>query len=232
MKASFRFSPLGRQRLAELDRVLEDRYHALEELLGNQSDPLDEAIYIILSFQTDLRRFRETWSVLKSAFSRWDDVAEVPVNDLAEVLRVGGLHRQKAQVIRRLLRTVKNQFGELSLDALREMADEDAERVLTKLPGLSWKGARCILLYSLDRQVLPVDVNTFRILKRTGVIPISTVYRRLSVHNAIQEATEPSRRRRLHVNLVLHGQKTCLPQSPSCGNCPAAEICLKKGMRG
>ena len=141
MKVSFRFSPLGRQRLAALDRVLDDRYHALEELLGNQIDPLDEAVYIILSFQTDLRRFRETWSVLKAAFSRWDEVAEVPVNDLAEVLRVGGLQRQKAQIIRRLLRTVKSRFGEFSLDALREMPDKDAERVLTRLPGAVVEGS-------------------------------------------------------------------------------------------
>lgn len=230
MKIPFRFSPFGRQRLALLDQVLDDRYDALEELLGNQNDPLDEAVYIILSFQTNLRRFRETWSALKTAFLRWDEVMQVSVNDLAGVLRMGGLHRQKAQIIMRLLRTVKAQFGELSLDALREMSDKDAERVLTKLPGLSWKGARCILLYSLDRQVLPVDVNTFRILKRTGVIPISTVYRRLSVHNAIQKATEPSRRRRLHVNLVLHGQETCLPQNPHCDRCTAADICLMREM--
>lgn len=230
MNVPFRFSPFGRRRLAALDRILDDTYQASEELLGNQSDPLDEAVYIILSFQTNLRRFRETWSALKAAFSGWDDIAQVSVNDLAEVLRAGGLHRQKAQIIRRLLRTVKDQYGELSLDTLRVMPDKDAERVLTKLPGLSWKGARCVLLYSLDRQVLPVDVNTFRILKRVGVIPISTVYRRLSVHNAIQEATEPSRRRRLHVNLVLHGQETCLPQEPHCDNCPAADVCLKRGM--
>ena len=43
------------------------------------------------------------------------------------------------------------------------MNDADGERLLMRLPGLSWKGARCILLYSLRRDVFPVDGNTFRV---------------------------------------------------------------------
>jgi endonuclease-3 len=213
-----------------LDPLLHDAYGAPELLLGNQVDPLDEAVYIILSFQTDLSRFKETWQTLRSAFPCWRDVEDASVEEVAAALRLGGLHRQKARAIKWLLRAVHRQFGKLSLDALREMADGEAERVLTRLPGLSWKAARCVLLYSLDRKVFPIDGNTFRVLRRTGVIPLSAVYRRLSLHDAVQNAVDPSLRRRYHVNLVVHGQKVCLNQRPLCGACPAATLCPRRGL--
>ena len=230
MTPRFRFPPHGRERLHELDCLLHEAYGAPEGLLGNHVDPLDEAIYIILSFQTELHRFKATWQKLRSAFPRWRDVEVASLDEVSAALRQGGLHRQKARAIRRLLWAVRRQFGELSLDALRERADDEAERLLTRLPGISWKGARCVLLYSLDRRVFPIDGNTFRVFKRTGVIPAFAVYRRLSLHNAVQDAINPELRRRYHVNLVVHGQEVCLPQRPRCGVCPAATVCPRRGM--
>lgn len=226
----FRFPPHGRERLHELGRLLHLAHREPEELLGNQLDPLDEAIYIILSFQTDLPRFKETWQKLRSAFPRWSDVEAAPHSEVSAVLQPGGLHHQKARAIKRLLAAVRRRFGDLSLDALHDMADMKAERNLTRLPGLSWKGARCVLLYSLGRKVFPVDGNTFRVLRRAGVIPISAVYRRLSLHDAIQAAIDPDLRRQYHVNLVVHGHEVCLPGRPLCDACCAASICPRRGL--
>lgn len=231
MSRGFRFSPGGRARLLHLDKLLEEAYGAPEALLGNHGDPLDEAVYIILSFQTDLPRFQETWRELRAAFPSWEDVERARRCDVARTLRAGGLQQQKAQTIEALLRAVRRQFGELSLTQLAGMNNERAERILTRLPGLSWKGARCVLMYSLNRRVFPVDGNTFRILKRAGVIPLTAVYRRQSLHDGLQYAMPEDRRRPFHVNLVVHGQRSCLPVGPRCGNCPAAAICKKCGVR-
>ena len=230
MTAGFRFAPGGRQRLLLLEDLLDSAYGAPESVLGNQPDALDEAVYIILSFQTDLPRFKTTWLSLRAAFPRWDDVERASTGEISEVLREGGLHRQKAKAIKRLLEAVRHRFGGLSLAALRTMDDADAERVLTRLPGLSWKAARCVLLYSLRRDVLPVDGNTFRILRRTGVIPHSSVYRRKALHDAVQAAVPADRRRPFHVNLVLHGQRACLPGIPHCGSCTALPVCRRRGL--
>ncbi|HVM00508.1 MAG TPA: hypothetical protein VM324_14540 [Egibacteraceae bacterium] len=230
MTAGFRFAPGGRQRLRLVDDLLDAAYGAPEAVLGNQANALDEAVYIILSFQTDLPRFRKTWQSLRSAFPRWEDAEGASVDDIAAVLRAGGLHRQKARSIKDLLAAVRDGFGKLSLDALHELGDAEAERVLTRLPGLSWKGARCVLLYSLRREVFPVDGNTFRILWRAGVIPRSAVYRRRSLHDTLQAAVPADRRRPYHVNLVVHGQLVCLPATPRCGICPAVDACQRRGL--
>lgn len=220
------------ERLAKIDEVLEDAYETPERELGNKNDPLDEAIYIILSFQTDLARFGSTWSRLRLSYPTWEAVERAPTPKIAAVLREGGLHRQKARTIQRLLSEVRDVTGKLSLDVLRSMNDSDAERLLTRLPGLSWKAARCVLLYSLGRQMFPVDGNTFRILKRAGVLSRRAVYRRRALHDALQAAVPASRRRALHVNLVVHGQRTCLPRSPQCAPCSLVTMCPRIGLRG
>ena len=230
MNSGFRFAPGGRERLLLLDEVLDSEYGAPEYLLGNQLNVLDEVIYIILSFQTNLIRFQETWRSLRLAFPRWEDANRATVDEIAGVLRAGGLHRQKAKAIKRLLGAVDDEFGKLSLDALREMNEAGAERVLTRLPGLSWKGARCVLLYSLQRDVFPVDGNAFRILLRTGVLPKLTVYRRRQLHDTLQTAVPAGRRRAFHVNLVVHGQRVCRPVAPRCGTCVALGNCPRRGV--
>jgi endonuclease III len=226
-------SPLrrgARERLAELDHLLEKAYGTPEAALGNKDDPLDEAVYIILSFQTDIARFGATWSRLRSTYPTWEALERAPTRQVAGVLREGGLHRQKARTLKRLLAEVRRIAGEQSLKMLEDMGDEEAERVLTRLPGLSWKGARCVLLYSLGRNWFPVDGNTFRVLKRTGVLRSTAIYRRRSLHDALQAAVLPSRRRALHVNLVVHGQRTCLPLIPQCSRCPVRSVCAMNGV--
>lgn len=226
-------APLRRRvtdQLVELSELLDRAYEAPEGDLGNKPDPLDEAIYITLTLQTDLRRATMTWARLRAAFPTWDQLATARTARVASVLREGGLHRRKARTIKQLVATVKNLTGELSLTLLRHMTDTEAERFLLRLPGFSWKTARCVLLYSLDRDVFPVDSNTFRILKRIGILASSAVYRRRSLHDTLQGAVPEASRRAFHVNLVVHGQRTCLPHAPRCGGCVVRLTCAMRGV--
>ena len=213
------------ERLTQMDRLLAATYRTPESALRNKSDPLDEAIYIILTFQTDIPRAKETWGRLRNKYRTWSAVEKAPRGELERVLRPGGLQKQKAASIKALLREVRRLNGSLSLDFLHRLSTEEAERILLRLPGLSWKGARCVLLYSLRRHSFPVDVNTFRILKRIGILRLTAVYRRKSLHDELQNAVRGPRRKSLHINLVIHGQRTCLPRSPKCSVCPIRSIC-------
>lgn len=221
----FRLPSSARRTLHELDRLLDAAYGTPESELGNKEDPLDEAIYIILSFQTNLDRAKQVWEELRAIFPAWELLARAPLRRVVRTLSTGGLQGQKARTIKSLLRAVERQTGSYSLDILRALDDREVERFLLRLPGLSWKGARCVMLYSLGRAVFPVDGNTFRILKRVGIIGRGAVYRRRALHDGLQDLVEPSRRKPLHINLVVHGQRVCLPRRPKCGECPARAIC-------
>jgi endonuclease III len=222
----------ARAKLKVVDRALDGEYQEAEQELGNMPDPLDEAIYIILSLQTNLTRLRATWASLRASFPKLEDLERATPKRIARALRSGGLQQQKARTIKRLLRQVRTLTGGLSLDQLRLASDEEAERFLLCLPGLSWKSARCVMLYSLGKCTFPVDVNTFRIAKRIGVVPRDAVYRRKSFHDALQDAVPPERRKPLHVNLVVHGQRICLPVKPRCAECAVAQVCDSYRSRG
>ena len=217
-------------RMHRIDCALDAAYGTPEQELGNQVDPLDEAVYVILSFQTDLPRLRTTWKDLRAAYPTWRRLQRASLPAVASAIRAGGLQAQKASRIRSLLSAVEEQTGSLSLACLHDMNDSKAERILTRLPGLSWKGARCVMLYSLGRPSFPVDGNTFRILKRTGVIAETAVYRRRELHDSLQRLIPAPRRRPLHVNLVVHGQKTCVPGVPYCPDCPLYKFCPRVGL--
>jgi endonuclease III len=208
------------QRLA---RVLEATYGTPD--LGNLPDPLDEAVYIILTYQTDLDRARTVWHHLKARFPTWAAALESPQDSLEQILQPSGFQRSRARLIRSLLAVVRQRWGQLSLRSLYPMTTESAEAELRALPGLDIKGARCVLLYSLGRPVFPVDSNAFRFMQRYGVIAPAAVYRRVATHDGLQELVAPAQRHRLHVNLVVHGQQTCLPRNPRCPGCPLRRTC-------
>src|SRR5262245_57948466 len=122
MKTLARLPRLATLRLAQLAERLQQAYGAPEETLGNKRDPLDEAVYITLTLQTDLARAALMWDRLKAAFPTWDAVAAARTTRVAEVLRQGGLHRQKARTIKRMLLAVQEHAGEYSLCSMHQMS--------------------------------------------------------------------------------------------------------------
>jgi endonuclease-3 len=209
--------------MARLADALERAYGTPD--LGNHADPLDEAIYILITYQTDLARARGVWTALKQRFPSWTSVLEAPADVLRELLRPAGFQTARAVLIRQLLRAVVTRWGEPDLRALAKLSTAGAETELRALPGLDIKGARCVLLYSLNRPVFPVDSNTFRFMQRFGVLGEESRYRRRATHDDLQSRVSPADRYRLHVNLVVHGQRICLPRKPKCPDCAVRRSC-------
>ncbi len=212
-----------RRRMQRLARIFERVYGTPD--LGNLADPLDEAIYILITYQTDLERARAVWAELKARFPLWRDVLSAPAAELERVLRPSGFQLSRARLIRSMLQVVRRRWGALSLQALEMLDSERAEVELRALPGLDIKGARCVLMYALGRAAFPVDSNVFRFMRRYGVVASSARYRRKSTHDELQDLVAPSDRYRFHVNLVVHGQRTCVPRNPRCGSCVVQRTC-------
>lgn len=217
-----------RRRMHRLTTVFSEIYRTPD--LGNLPDPLDETVFIVMTYQTTLERARAVWRVFKTRFPTWQSVLDARAETLEEVLEPGGFHRARTALIKRLLLIVKQRCGSLSLRTLEYMTDRAAEAELLALPGLDLKGARCVLLYSLARAVFPVDSNIYRFMQRYGVLAESARYRRKATHDRLQELVAPDDRHRLHVNLVVHGRTTCLPRNPRCSVCVVRRTCPSRAM--
>ena len=110
-----------------------------EDRHGNLDDPLDELIFIILSGQTEEYSYVRTYKALSESSPTWDYVRQQSTDEIAAVIKHGGLQNKKARYIKGALEKIEADFGELSLDGLEEMSDEEAIRYLESLPGISAK---------------------------------------------------------------------------------------------
>lgn len=191
--------------------------------LGNVADPLDELIYIMISTMTTGPSFQRVFASLKSRFHSWSHALEAGVRPVKSALRPAGLSAMKARNIILLLRQIRDRFGKVNLTGLRRMSTSEAERFLISLPGVGVKTARCVLMYSLDRPVFPVDTHCLRIASRLGWIAAKRLSPSVADH--LQSLIPPPLRHDLHVAMVAHGRAVCKAITPLCTECALRRYC-------
>jgi endonuclease III len=192
--------------------------------LGNKKNPFNELLYIILSSRTPPEVYQDTYRSLRREFKTANSIAEARPEYVAETIEQGGLHSKKARAITEIASELKETYGRVTLAPLKGMETEEAEKFLTSLPGVSTKTARCVLMYSLNRPVFPVDVHCYRVSRRLGWAPSGVDLTKRRV-DELQAGVPEHLRRDLHVGMVLLSRHYCRPKNPRCRECPILEFC-------
>jgi endonuclease III len=187
------------------------------------SRPLDMLIKIILSQATSDTNSDRTFAALKARFPTWDDALRARTSTVADAIRSGGLANQKADVIKGLLRQIKDRHGTLDLDFLHDLSAEEARKYLSQFRGIGPKTVACTLLFACRKEVFPLDTHIFRILRRVGLIPQKCSDAR--AHQLMDSIVPAGKFYSFHVNLVRHGRAICRPRDPLCERCPVVEYC-------
>lgn len=167
--------------------------------------------------------FNRVYDKLKSKITRWEELLTIRLSVLRNIIKEGGLSDQKARRIIKIIKRVEQDFGRVSLYPLHKMDDVSAETYLTSLPGVGIKTAKCIMMYSLNRQVLPVDTHVWRVARRLELIAKSVPYS--IVHQKLEEVVLPEDRYSFHVNAISHGRAVCIALRPKCIECCLKSIC-------
>ena len=190
--------------------------------LNNKSDPLDELVFILLSQMTGSVSYERVYDRVKSAIPDWELLIEFPVSELENLITGAGLFRHRATRLKQIAKRLSKDFGKVSLDTLFDYDNEDAQDYLMSLPGIGVKSAKCVLMYSLDRQVLPVDTHTARVAYRLGLVSSNEP---LVVDKELSLVVPPKLRFDFHVNAVAHGRAICKARVPKCNNCVLLSQC-------
>lgn len=186
-------------------------------------DPIAELVLTVLSQNTSDSNSGRAFVQLMRRFESWDAIAEAPEETIAEAIQVGGLARQKAPRIKRILGEVKKRSPGWDLGFLSEAPLDEARGWLRSLPGVGPKTAACVLLFALNRPAMPVDTHVERVAKRLGIIPANATGERA---HALLEAWVPSELfYPFHMSLIKHGRRTCHARRPRCGACVLAPEC-------
>jgi len=203
--------------MAEIVDRLEAAYG--KAVLRTRRPALDELVLTILSQNTSDRNSEHAYARMRERFPTWEDVRDAPEAELVEALRPGGLAVQKAPRIQAALRDLDR----LDLEWLGGLPADEAMRWLVALPGVGPKTASCVLLFSLDVPVMPVDTHIHRIALRVGLIPAGTTAD--AAHALLTEMTPPDRMLEAHLLLIRHGRTTCTARRPRCEECVLLDLC-------
>jgi len=188
-------------------------------VLRTRRPALDELVLTILSQNTSDRNSEHAYARMRERFPTWEDVRDAPEAELVEALRPGGLAVQKAPRIQAVLRDL----ARLDLEWLGGVPADEAMRWLVALPGVGPKTASCVLLFSLDVPVMPVDTHIHRIALRVGLVPAGTTAD--AAHALLTDMTPPERMLEAHLLLIRHGRATCTARRPRCEECVLLDLC-------
>lgn len=194
--------------------------------LGNPSNPLDDVVFIILSNRTTPTLSIAAYRALK-AYGPWSRIAKASTTRVARLIARAGLSQKKARWIRALLHELTVAFGRPTLRPLAAMPAQQQLDFLCGLPGVSVKVAKCVMMYTLGAEVLPVDVHVHRIATRLGW----TNQRRADASSDELEILIPPKARfRFHVDAIQHGRAVCRARAPRCNACCLSAICARVGV--
>ncbi|MGB5286850.1 MAG: endonuclease III [Ignavibacteriaceae bacterium] len=184
--------------------------------------PIDALIATILSQNTNDKNSYQAYQNLKKKYKSWQKLADAPRKKIEQTIRVAGLGKQKSATIKIFLTTLKKNNVSLNLTDLNTLPDEEILNDLTSIKGIGVKTASCVLLFSLDRNVCPVDTHVHRTLNRIGIIKTNTPDKTFEkINGKLPEGIA----HQFHTNLIKLGREICKPSKPLCSVCPLLKIC-------
>ncbi len=193
--------------------------------LGNKDDPLDELFYIMMSLRTTYWSFERTFDAFAARYRPWDRLLSAKLVDVAAALKEIGFSQVRARTFIQIAKTLSKSTGAVSLGFLRGMPREEAERALLALPGVGTKTARCVMMYSLGHDIVPVDTHTARVATRVGLVPPQTSEDLEPLNAEFDAVTPAGLAYDLHTNFVAHGREVCTHRSPACERCVVLVLC-------
>jgi len=212
---------LKKEKAFEVHRRLE-KFYGLR-VNSDPADPIEELVVTVLSQNTnDVNRDKAYVELIKQ-FPTWEDVMAADEEDVIKAVRIAGLANQKGPRIQNILRQIKDERGELSLEFLREYDPDDASKWLTKFKGVGPKTAAIVLQFALEIPAFPVDTHVYRITGRLGLRP-----EKMSVekaHKHLEGLFDPDTYYAAHLNIITLGRQICKARKPKCEGCPLQDIC-------
>jgi endonuclease-3 len=183
------------------------------------SNPLELLVATILSAQcTDVR----VNMVTKALFRRCrtaDDYADIPQEELEEIVRSTGFYRNKAKSIRGMGAALAERHGG---EVPRSIGE------LSALPGAGRKTANVVLgnAFGINEGVV-VDTHVGRLSLRLGLTGNSDP---VKVEQDLMKLFPREQWTLLSHWLIWHGRRRCKARNPDCASCELRALCPRESL--
>jgi len=191
----------------------------------SEKDPMSMLVDIILSHRTKDEQTAAAYANLLKLFGSWEMVRDAPTAEVQAAIANVNWPEVKAPRLQAIMRQITEERGSLNLDFLRQLTIEEAAAWLNRFEGVGPKTTACILLFSCQMPLLPVDVHVHRCAIRLGLIGKKVTPE--AAHLLLQ-ALLPDDARSIydfHKALLRHGQRVCVYERPRCQQCPLTDLC-------
>jgi endonuclease III len=191
----------------------------------SKKDPMSMLVDILLSHRTKDAQTAAAYDSLLKRFGSWEAVRDAPTNEVQDAIANVNWPEVKAPRIQAIMRQITEERGNLDLNFLRDMPVDEAAAWLNRFEGVGPKTTACVLLFSCQMPILPVDVHVHRVSGRLGLIG-----KKVSADNAhpLLQALLPNDARTIynfHKGLLRHGQRICVYDHPACARCMITDLC-------
>ena len=191
----------------------------------SKKDPMSMLVDILLSHRTKDAQTAAAYDNLLQRFGSWEAVRDAPTNEVQDAIANVNWPEVKAPRLQAIMRRITEERGELNLNFLCELPVEESAAWLNRLDGVGPKTTACVLLFSCQLPILPVDVHVHRVSGRLGLIG-----KKVTADNAhpLLQALLPNDARTIynfHKGLLRHGQRICVFERPQCNRCAITDLC-------
>jgi len=203
-----------REVLNKIEISLEGEAH-LDELAKKKQDPFKILISTILSARTRDSNTRNATERLFAKYNTPQLIAEAPIDELEELVKVSGFYKVKAARIK--------EVSKILFDDYESKVPADFEELIN-LPGVGAKTANCVLVYAFKVPAIPVDTHVHRICNRLSWTQAKNPEQ---TEKTLKKIVPKKLWIKINPVFVRFGQQICLPIRPKCNNCPISDICPK-----
>ncbi|MBV6652653.1 MAG: endonuclease III [Mameliella sp.] len=203
------------QKVKAITEILESLYPEVPVPLDHK-DPYTLLVAVLLSAQcTDERVNRITPLLFERADNPYD-MAQLPVEEIRDIIRPCGLSPRKSVAI--------SELSSILLDKYNGEVPHDMD-ALEALPGVGHKTASVVVSQAFGEPAFPVDTHIHRLAYRWG----------LSTGKNVQKTEQDLKRlfpkdlwNKLHLQIIFFGREYCPARGHDPNVCP---ICSKYGRK-
>ncbi len=201
--------------LAILDRYVPDPQIPLDH-----TDAYTLLIAVLLSAQCTDERVNKTTPHLFELADNPHDMAQLPVDQIREIIKPCGLSPAKSKAISKLSQILVDKYGGRVPDSFE---------ALEELPGVGHKTASVVMTQVFGKPAFPVDTHIHRLAYRWGLSSGKSVDQ---TERDLKRLIPQDRWDKVHLQIIYFGRQYCPARGHDWRKCPVCSKYLRRELRG
>jgi endonuclease III len=189
-----------------------DKYFPDPDIPLDHKDPYTLLIAVLLSAQCTDERVNKTTPELFSLADNPFDMAQIPVDEIREIIKPCGLSPAKSKAISKLSQILVEKYNGKVPDTFE---------ALEALPGVGHKTASVVMTQIFGMPAFPVDTHIHRLAYRWGLSNGKSVEQ---TEGDLKRLIPQDKWDKAHLQIIYFGRKYCPARGHIWQQCP---ICVK-----